>query len=282
MASRPKTLLASISPVALGTSFALYFEYFRLIPACLALTTSVFIQILANYVNDHYDFLKGADTEERIGPPRVLQSSLLSPQSMEKAILVVALICVFLGGILVYLTDHIVLLIGIFSLIFAFLYTAGPYPLAYHGLGEVFVILFFGPISVLGSHYVHSLEYEPSLLMISFAPGLLASLILMTNNIRDMKTDRSSQKNTLVVLLGLKLSRILYTLISLTALLIPLLYVQSMGFSILIFLFILPLIVRSNLSIYRYEDPKELNGILVINAVALLLFCLLFSVGMFL
>ena len=282
MASRPKTLFASISPVILGTSFALYSGSFRLIPACLTLLTSVFIQILTNYINDYYDFLKGSDREERVGPPRALQSSLLSPRSMRKAILIVTLICIFLGGALVYLTNHIIFLIGLLSLIFAFIYTAGPYPLAYHGMGEIFVILFFGPISVLGSHYVHSLEYEPDLLILSLAPGFLSSLILMTNNIRDMKTDRSSQKNTLVVLLGLRFSRILYTLISLVVFLIPFFYVQSMGYCILISLFILPLMIKSNLSVHRYKDPRELNETLILNSVTLFLFCLFFSIGMFL
>ena len=282
LASRPKTLFASVSPVMLGVAFALSSGHFEFLLACLTLITSVFIQVLTNYVNDYYDFLKGSDTKERFGPPRALQRRLVTPEAMRRAILMLTLVCLLLGGILVYFTDHVILWVGLLSILFAFIYTAGPYPLAYHGLGEVFVILFFGPVSVLGSYYVHSLEYGADLLLVSFAPGFLAALILMVNNIRDMKTDMASKKNTLVVLLGLRYSKILYTFLSLMVLLIPFFYIHSMGNPILLSLLIAPLLIKTNLAIYSYKNPESLNQILALNSIALFIFCLLFSVGMFL
>ena len=143
LAARPKTLFASISPVLLATYAAFYDGYWYPLTALLVLLTGVFIQVFTNYVNDYYDFLKGADEQERIGPQRMVASGRIKPASMKKGILIVGFICLLLGGWIVYLTDYYILLIGIFSLIFAYLYTAGPYPLAYHGLGEVFAFYFF-------------------------------------------------------------------------------------------------------------------------------------------
>ncbi|MDQ3281892.1 MAG: 1,4-dihydroxy-2-naphthoate polyprenyltransferase [Acidobacteriota bacterium] len=203
LAIRPKTLSAAAVPVMLGSALAAHEP-----PAVTwwvffcALGGSVLIQIATNLINDALDFKKGTDTAERLGPIRVTQAGLLSAETVMRA----AWVCLFgaaLCGIpLLYRCGWPMLLVGLASIAAAYLYTGGPYPLAYHGLGELFVMIFFGFVAVGGTFYAHSLQLTRSALLAGFAAGALASVLLVINNLRDAENDRRSNKRTLAVRFG--------------------------------------------------------------------------------
>ncbi len=284
LAARPKTLFASISPVLLGLGIVEHEGFLDVQLAGFTLLTTILIQILTNYINDYYDFKKGADVEERVGPARMLQTGRIQPEAMKKAIFSLVILCLFLGGWLVKQTDYYILLIGILSLIFAYLYTGGAYSLAYHGLGEIFVFLFFGPVAVIGSYYTQrtfhfTFDEGTKILLVSIAPGLLSMLILMVNNIRDYETDRKQGKNTLVVKLGLLYSKILYVGISVVAISNLFFLIPRFGKGVLLVLMIVPLMFISIRKIYFHKKIEELNQVLTLNGLILFLFCVLFLIG---
>ncbi len=281
VAIRPKTLSIAVSPVLLGSSVAFYESSFRFLNTFIALICSIMIQIIANLVNDYYDFLKGSDTSERVGPQRATASGLVSQQEMKKGILVVTIITIFLGAFLVYITDLWILWIGLISIFFAFIYTAGPFSLAYHGLGELFAFLFFGPIAVVGSYYCNSLSLQENIFWMSIPTGCIAAAILMTNNIRDHSMDKKAGKNTLVVILGLPMSKIFYAFLFLPCFIVPVYLIDQFGYSILLPFFLLKLIIQSIMSVFRNKQPFELNKTLEKNALFLLLYNILFVLGLF-
>ncbi len=280
LAARPKTLLASISPVLLGLGMAYYDGFSNILLSGLILLDAVLIQVITNYINDYYDFKKGADTEERVGPTRMLQSGNIQPASMAKVIIFLVILCLALGGWIVYETNYVILVIGILSLIFAYAYTGGPYPLAYHALGEIFVFLFFGVVAVVGSYYAQStccfnFQAGEKMFIISMGPGFLSTLILMANNIRDYESDRKHNKNTLVVKFGIPISKIIYTIIVILVTSVPFLLIPYLGEASLFSLAVLPLLINSTIKIYRYQKPEELNQVLALNSLTLFFFCLL-------
>lgn len=203
IAARPKTLSAAVSPVIVGTALALadrgqvLWAY-----AAAALAGALLIQIATNYINDALDFRRGADTAARLGPTRVTQAGLLSYDSVLRG----AYICLFLAALcgipLVIRGGWPLVVIGVASIAAAWAYTGGPYPLAYHALGEVFVLLFFGLVAVGGTYYVLTLDYGIDAFLAGLAVGSLAVSILAINNLRDIPTDRESGKRTLAVVIG--------------------------------------------------------------------------------
>lgn len=203
LASRPKTLAAGAVPVLMGSALAanepagVTWWVF----AC-ALVGALLIQVATNFINDALDFKKGADTSERLGPIRVTQAGLLSADAVMRG----AWLCLFgaaLCGIpLIYRGGWPMLVIGLTSILAAYAYTGGPYPLAYHGLGELFVLIFFGLVAVGGTFYAHSLQLTQAALVAGFAAGALATVLLVINNLRDVESDRRSNKRTLVVRFG--------------------------------------------------------------------------------
>jgi 1,4-dihydroxy-2-naphthoate polyprenyltransferase len=208
LAARPKTLSAAVVPVLIGSVLAAdepagvtWWVFF------CALFGAVLIQVATNLINDALDFKKGADTGERLGPVRVTQAGLISAESVMR----MAWVCLFgaaLCGIPLLLRGGWpMLLIGLASIAMAYAYTGGPYPLAYHGLGELFVILFFGFIAVGGTFYAHSLQLTRSALLGGFAAGALATVLLVINNLRDVAGDRVSNKRTLAVRFGERFAR---------------------------------------------------------------------------
>ena len=205
LAARPKTLSASVVPVLVGTALAHSVHW--TIFFC-ALFGALLIQIGTNLINDALDFKRGADTAERLGPLRVTQAGLLSAN----AVLYGAYFCFFLAALcgipLVVRAGWPLLAIGLASIIAAYAYTGGPYPLAYHGLGEFFVLLFFGFIAVGGSYYVQRLQLDWEALVAGFAVGCLAVALLAINNLRDIENDRASNKKTLTVRWGERFGRI--------------------------------------------------------------------------
>ncbi len=214
LAARPRTLPAAAAPVIAASAWAAYVESFQWLPALLCLLFAFAVQILANYANDYYDFLKGADTPERMGPARAVASGWIRPESMKRALFVNAAVAFVLGLGLLAFGDWWFLLIGVLCLLCAVAYTGGPYPLAYLGLGDVFVMLFFGWVATSLTYYVqvgHFLVPLPAagegleaavLWITGTVIGGLAVLLLAINNYRDVETDRTAGKGTLAVRLG--------------------------------------------------------------------------------
>lgn len=202
LASRPKTLWAAVAPVLIGTAMATADGGFHLPSALFALLGAILIQIGTNFSNDYSDFLKGADTSERKGPLRATQAGLVTPEAMKRATAVVFALAVVSGLYLIWRGGWPVLAIGIVSILCGVLYTAGRYSLAYLGLGDLFVLIFFGPVAVGGTYYVQTLSIEPSVLIAGVGAGLLSVTILLANNIRDVDEDMFANKRTLVVRFG--------------------------------------------------------------------------------
>lgn len=208
LAARPKTLAAAVVPVLAGTSLAvnagtpLHWTGFL-----CALGGAVFIQIGTNLVNDVADFLKGADTSERLGPVRVTQAGLLRGETVMGGAIVCFLIAGLCGIPLILRGGLPIIIIGFLSIVAAYAYTAGPYPLAYHGLGEIFVMIFFGLVATAGSYYVQRLWFDPIALLAGFACGAFAVVLLAINNLRDVASDRASGKRTLAARFGERFAR---------------------------------------------------------------------------
>ncbi len=202
MAIRPKTLGAAIAPVIMGSALAYDAGQFHFPSAIAALLGAVLIQIITNLANDYGDFFHGADKETRIGPQRILQSGLVSPKAMIRAIIVVLTLSIGVGVYLIQRGGWPILLIGIFSLLSGILYTLGPFPLAYLGLGDIFVLIFFGPIAVAGTFYVQSLTFSFLAIIVGSSIGSIAVALLAVNNWRDMDQDNLAGKKTLAVRWG--------------------------------------------------------------------------------
>lgn len=203
LAVRPKTLSAAVVPVLMGSALAAHE------PAAVtwwvlvcALFGAVLIQIATNLINDALDFKKGTDTADRVGPVRVTQAGLIGPQAVMTAAWVCLMGAALFGIPLLQRGGWPMLLVGLFSIAAAYAYTGGPYPLAYHGLGEVFVIVFFGFVAVGGTFYAHSLQLTRSALLAGYAAGALATVLIVINNLRDVDGDRRSNKRTTAVRFG--------------------------------------------------------------------------------
>ncbi len=210
LATRPKTLLVSVAPVLVGCSYAWQEGMFDALIALITLLTALMIQIGTNLCNDYFDHQKGADTLERVGPVRVTQAGLISPQHVKYAFIAVFGFAAVLGVMLALRGGWPIVLIGIASLISGVIYTAGPYALAYVGLGEVFVLIFFGPVAVLGTYYLQTLHWAFEPAITGIALGLLACAILVVNNIRDVQQDQKAGKRTLVVRFGKNFGQLEY------------------------------------------------------------------------
>lgn len=202
MAARPATLTAAAAPVLVGTACAWAVGGFRAGPALAALAGAFLLQIGANLANDLFDFEKGADTPERLGPTRVVQSGLLSPGAVRTGMAVTFGLALLVGAYLVWVAGPIIVVIGLLSIAAAVAYTGGPYPLAYNGLGDIAVFIFFGFVAVGGTAFVQAGQV-PALAWIAALPvGALTTAILVVNNVRDMETDAATGKRTLAVRLG--------------------------------------------------------------------------------
>jgi 1,4-dihydroxy-2-naphthoate octaprenyltransferase len=208
LAARPKTLAAAVTPVLVGTALARVDSTAVHWPAFLfALFGAVFIQIGTNYVNDALDFKKGADTHGRLGPLRVTQAGLLGAETVLRGAYVCFVLAALCGIPLILRGGWPIAVIGIASIVAAYAYTGGPYPLAYHGLGELFVMVFFGFVAVGGSFYLQRLTLDTTAWIGGFAVGSLAVVILAINNLRDIDNDRASNKRTLAARFGSRFAR---------------------------------------------------------------------------
>ncbi|MCA9630240.1 MAG: 1,4-dihydroxy-2-naphthoate polyprenyltransferase [Myxococcales bacterium] len=202
LACRPATLSASSVPVLVGTACAFQAGGFELGPALAALVGAGLLQIGSNFANDVFDYEKGADTEERLGPTRAVQAGLVSPRGMKRGMWLVFGLALLVGIYLTWIAGPVIIVIGLCSIAAAIAYTGGPYPLGYHGLGDVFVMLFFGFVAVLGTIYVQLGALTRLGWIASVPVGALATAILVVNNVRDCDTDRIAGKRTLAVRFG--------------------------------------------------------------------------------
>lgn len=212
LAARPKTLLAAVSPVMVGTAMAWGDGVFHALSAVLALVGAVLIQVGTNFHNDYSDFEKGTDRPDRVGPTRVTAAGLSTVAQMRRATIAVFSLAVASGMYLMIRGGWPIVVVGFSSILFGVLYTAGRKSLAYLGIADVFVLVFFGPVAVAGTYYVQALSLHPAPVIAGFGPGLLSMAILLVNNIRDADGDAAAGKRTLVVRLGRPVGRALYAL----------------------------------------------------------------------
>ena len=202
IAARPATLTAAFAPVAVGTACAWRVDGFRWDAALAALLGAFLIQIATNFANDMFDFQKGADTETRLGPTRTAQAGLLTVQQLRRGIIVAFALALGTGIYLTWIAGPTVVVIGLASMAAGLAYTGGPFPLAYNGLGDVFVMAFFGFVAVCGTVFVQALSVPNIAWLASIPIGALATAILVVNNVRDFEGDARAAKRTLVVRLG--------------------------------------------------------------------------------
>lgn len=201
-AARPRTLPASASPVIAASAYAFYAGTFRWVPAVLCLLFALLAQVASNMANDYFDYVKGSDKAGRVGPRRAVASGDITPRAMLMGTFCVLGVACAVGLGLVFFAGWQLIPIGVIIAVFALAYTAGPYPLAYHGLGDVTVFLFFGLVAVNMTYYVQALQFDADVFLLSIAMGLLSINILLVNNYRDMEEDAAANKRTTVVLFG--------------------------------------------------------------------------------
>jgi 1,4-dihydroxy-2-naphthoate polyprenyltransferase len=284
MAARPRTLPAAIAPVLVGTAAAV--QWLGHLPRWgaffAALTGSIFIQIGTNLANDYSDAKRGADTADRLGPVRVTASGLVTPQRVMRATWIAFGVAVLCGIYLTAVAGWVILLIGILSIAAGVLYTGGPRPYGYAGFGEVFVFLFFGLVAVNGSYYVQLEELDALSLGLSISIGLLATAIIVVNNIRDVETDRRAGKNTLAVRIGREAAVRLYgVLVAGAFVVLPIaLLAGDAGALPLIGLLAAPLALKPYRTLAERRDGPALNGVLAATGGLLGIFSLLVAAGL--
>ena len=281
-AARPKTLWAAVAPVIIGSAMAFSDGKFHLLSIFVAFIGAILIQIGTNYANDYFDFKKGTDSKNRLGPVRATAAGLIKPIVMRNAFIFVFLLAFLVGLYLIYRAGWPILIIGILSIIFGILYTGGPYPLGYNGLGDIFVLIFFGPVAVGGTYYVQTLDITWPVILAGLSPGLISTALLTVNNLRDIHTDRKAGKRTLAVRFGILFTRMEYLITILIALcIVPLvlLYLEPHHpyalAGIFVFLFALPSIK----AVFLNEINAELNEVLGRTGKILLLYSIIFSLG---
>lgn len=281
IAARPPTLSAALVPVAVGTACAAAEGSLKAGPALAALAGALLLQVAANFANDVFDYEKGADTAERLGPVRAVQAGLLSPSTVRRGLYFVIVLALLVGVYLAATAGPIIIALGLASIAAAVAYTGGPYPLGYHGLGDVFVMLFFGFVAVLGTTFVQVGHLTELAIWAAVPVGALATAILVVNNLRDIETDRVAGKRTLAVRWGERGALAEYALLLAVAYAVPVaLFARGHGTTtILLPLLTLPLGVGLVRAVAR-ERGRALNPLLKRTALLLLAYGLLFALGL--
>lgn len=285
LATRPKTLAAGSIPVLIGSVCAFRSGHFLFLPAFLCLMFALWSQIAANFFNDYFDFKKGVDDADRVGPDRALASGWIAPGHLFAGAVITLGIGSLFGLGLIPFGGWNLIWVGVISAIFCYLYTAGPCPLSYIGLGDLLVVIFFGLVPVFFTDYVQSRTFDLTLLPLGLATGLIIDNILVANNYRDRETDRLHKKYTTIVLFGKNFGRILYLMNGLLGFLLTLLYFRN-AVQPAVWVYFLPLIylyvhLRTWRKMFRLEG-SDLNRILEESAGNLVIFGLLFLTGMIL
>lgn len=282
LAARPKTLPAGAAPVVLGTVMAIASGGFHPWAALACLVGALLIQIGTNYANDYFDYLHGVDTADRIGPTRATQAGWVTPTAMKWAAVAAFALVLLPGAYIVWRGGWPFVVIGALSVIFGVLYTGGPRPLGYMGLGDPLVLIFFGPVAVAGTYYVQTLALTGEVIVAGLAPGLFSVAILTVNNLRDMEQDRRSGKKTLAVRFGRTCARWEYAAaILLAAGAVPLFLAATVPGHrwVLLSLATLPAAIPAIRTVFTRIQGDVLNTMLATTGKLLLLFTALFSVG---
>ena len=280
IAIRPKTLSASIAPVLVGSAIAFNSSQFNLRIFFLTIFSAIFIQIGTNFANDVYDFINGADNDERIGPTRAVQANLISVNVMKYLTIIAFSLSVICGLPLVIKGGYPILLIGILSIISGYAYTGGPYPLGYNGWGDIFVFIFFGPIAVCGTFFLQLGYVSIESIVSGIIMGCLSVTLLCINNIRDVDTDSNVGKRTIAVRFGVMFVKYLFISLFLICYLLlgylsfNLNYINKNVYFLLLII-TLPLCLKLNFDIFKLK-LYSLNRLLSNVSVFIIVFSLLF------
>ncbi|QSG10894.1 1,4-dihydroxy-2-naphthoate octaprenyltransferase [Halapricum desulfuricans] len=298
MAARPQTLPAGTAPVVVGVGLAIHAGVFAPLPALSALVGAILIQIGTNFANDYYDAVKGADTEDREGFTRVTAGGLIEPERVKQAMIATYGLAVLVGIYLVAVGGVPILVVGLSSIVAGVLYTGGPYPYGYRGLGDLFVFVYFGVIAVTGTYYVQAVANMAGVglfplglpagsvpvdaVVASLAAAALSTCVLVVNNIRDIETDRETGKRTLAVILGYRGARAEYVLLMGMAYTVPVVFAldPAYGFPALAPLLSLPLAARVTRTVLTETSGEALNPALERTGQAMIAHALLFAVGL--
>jgi 1,4-dihydroxy-2-naphthoate octaprenyltransferase len=283
LACRPATLAAAAAPVLVGAAVAAQAGAIAPGPFAATLFGAFCLQIASNFANDVFDHEKGADTEERLGPTRAVQAGLISARAMKGALAVALALALLTGIYLTSLAGWPIVAIGLASMASAVAYTGGPYPLGYHGLGDLFVMIFFGFVAVAGTTFVQLGSVPPLAYIAGGVMGGLCTNILVVNNLRDRQTDAKAGKMTLAVRFGRTGALVEYWFLLLAAYLTAILLVvfRWVGPLGLLPIATLPLALKTGLGV-SYKDGRDLNIVLVRTARLLFVFGFLWSLGLFL
>ena len=295
MAARPQTLPAGVSPVVLGGALAVYDGVFAPLPAFAALVGALLIQIGTNFANDYFDAVKGADTEDREGFTRVTAGGLIEPRTVRRAMAATYALALVVGLYLVSVGGVPILVVGLSSIAAGLLYTGGPYPYGYYGLGDLFVFVYFGVVAVTGTYYVQAAvdvtgipvgvppgTVPSGVVVASLGAAALTTAILVVNNVRDVETDREAGKRTLAVILGYRWSRVEFLGLLGIAYLVPVALVVAFAYPITVLLPLgsIVLTVPVARTVLTRTDGEALNPALERTGQLLALYSVLFAVGL--
>lgn len=283
LAIRPRTLPAAASGVVMGSALAWRDGFFRFDAFLTCLLAALLLQIGSNLANDVFDFERGTDTPERLGPARVTQSGLLTPFQVKFGMWTVFALAAFLGVYLVVLGGWPIVIIGVAAIISAIAYTGGPFPLGYHGLGDIFVFIFFGLASVAGTYYLQAGNVSTAAWWMTIPPGLIITAILVVNNLRDMDNDRKGGKHTLAVRMGERFTQRQYLFcMSVAYLILPIAaWLGIVPWFALVAWLSLPLAYKAGRVVFT-QKGRPLNAALAGTGQTALVFSILFWVGMLL
>lgn len=282
LAARPATLPAAAVPVIVGAAAAVSDGApFRPFVFLATLACALLIQVGTNFANDYSDFRRGADHEGRLGPLRVTQSGLITQPSVRRGIVVAFGLAVLFGVALVVIGGWPILAIGVASVISGLAYTGGPFPLGYHGLGDLFVFVFFGLVAVTGTAYLQSGQWTLFPFLLSIPIGLIVTNILVINNLRDLTTDRAAGKKTLATRIGDRATRLQYAMSLAIAFLVPSILgaTDSSRRPLLFVLISLPFALRLTSRVLNGTSGRHLNPLLEKTGKLLLMFGVLLSAG---
>ena len=279
--ARPKTLVAGISPVCIGSVIAYGLGSFDVLTLIIVMLFSLSIQIGTNLSNDYFDYIRGADTSDRKGPRRITQAGIMTPQAVYQGSIACFAIGMTLSFMLYSKLGIVAPLIGIVSATFGFLYTATKYAIAYNGLGELFVLLFFGIVATTGTTFAYTGTFELQALVASLGPGLFSTAIIIVNNTRDIDEDRKAKKYTLAALFGRTFSVIEYGIVLSAGALVPVLFmwIYPNKWAVVHASFLLVPVAQLIRYMIRARDGDSYNRILANTGIMLFMYTFLFAVG---
>ncbi|MDH5581278.1 MAG: 1,4-dihydroxy-2-naphthoate octaprenyltransferase [Bdellovibrionales bacterium] len=283
MAIRPRTLTAGVTPVIIGLSYSFYVhKTINILIAALTLLCTLLMQMGTNLVNDYFDYKKGVDKNRKSGPIRVTQEKLLSEKEVKMAYRSCLFLSFLVGLYLMMIGGKVIIILGLSSLAMAYLYTGGPLPLAYFGLGEILAFLFFGPVAVFGTYYLQNLNFNPDVIILGTSTGFLAAALMAINNLRDRKDDLASGKKTLANIFSIQTARFIpFICILLGSLIVPF-YLVFKGLPFAVLVSILPFLLfkQTWLNIFSFNIDSSLNLILANIGKYMFIYGLLLSLGM--